>query len=102
MATAEMMIGPSIFASGIQRSQAAVARFEAIDVLVNNVDTFHAGIFKEITPKDVWAQVGNTLRPTQATQPLPCPRSGKATLTVVWMRDLCPSRHEDARVIHRL
>src|SRR4029079_14891693 len=40
---------------------AATARFDRIDVLVNNAGNFYAGFFEEITPDDFRAQIETTL-----------------------------------------
>ncbi len=41
--------------------QAAVERFDRIDVLVNNAGNFYAGFFEEISPEDFRAQIETTL-----------------------------------------
>jgi NAD(P)-dependent dehydrogenase (short-subunit alcohol dehydrogenase family) len=41
--------------------QAALDRFDRIDVLVNNAGNFYAGFFEEITPDDFRAQIETTL-----------------------------------------
>src|SRR5688572_20669214 len=40
---------------------AAVARFGAVDVLVNNAGSFHAGFFEELTPEQMDRQLAATL-----------------------------------------
>jgi NAD(P)-dependent dehydrogenase (short-subunit alcohol dehydrogenase family) len=41
--------------------QAAVERFDRIDVLINNAGNFYAGFFEEISPEDFRAQIETTL-----------------------------------------
>ncbi|HEV8575276.1 MAG TPA: SDR family NAD(P)-dependent oxidoreductase, partial [Dehalococcoidia bacterium] len=41
--------------------QAAVDRFDRIDVLVNNAGNFHAGYFEELTPEQMERQLATTL-----------------------------------------
>jgi NAD(P)-dependent dehydrogenase (short-subunit alcohol dehydrogenase family) len=61
--------------------QAAVDRFERIDVLVNNAGNFYAGYFEELSPEDFRAQIETTLfgpmNVTRAVLPvMRAPRSG--------------------------
>ena len=64
--------------------QAAVERFDRIDVLVNNAGNFYAGFFEEITPEDFRAQVEtNLFGPVNVTRAvLPVMRAQRSGLIV--------------------
>ena len=63
---------------------AAIARFGAIDVVVNNAGNFYAGFFEEITPDDFRAQVEtNLFGPLNVTRAvLPVMRAQRSGLVV--------------------
>jgi NAD(P)-dependent dehydrogenase (short-subunit alcohol dehydrogenase family) len=65
--------------------QAAVERFDRIDVLVNNAGNFYAGFFEEISPEDFRAQIETTLfGPMNVTRAvLPVMRAQRSGLVVV-------------------
>lgn len=65
-------------------AQAAVERFERIDVLVNNAGNFYAGFFEEITPEDFRAQIEtNLFGPLNVTRAvLPVMRDQRSGLIV--------------------
>src|SRR5215217_2090394 len=65
--------------------QAAVERFDRIDVLVNNAGNFYAGFFEEISPEDFRAQIETTLfGPMNVTRAmLPVMRAQRSSLVVV-------------------
>src|ERR671910_408916 len=65
--------------------QAAVERFDRIDVLVNNAGNFYAGFFEEISPEDFRAQIETTLfGPINVTRAvLPVMRAQRSGLVVV-------------------
>jgi NAD(P)-dependent dehydrogenase (short-subunit alcohol dehydrogenase family) len=67
-----------------QAVQAAVERFDRIDVLVNNAGNFYAGFFEEITPEDFRAQVEtNLFGPVNVTRAvLPVMRAQRSGLVV--------------------
>lgn len=64
--------------------QAAVDRFDQIDVLVNNAGNFYAGFFEEISPEDFRAQIETTLfGPVNVTRAvLPVMRARRSGLVV--------------------
>ncbi len=64
--------------------QAAVDRFDRIDVLVNNAGNFYAGFFEEITPEDFRAQVETTMfGPLNVTRAvLPVMRAQRSGLVI--------------------
>src|SRR5215212_735566 len=64
--------------------QAAVERFDRIDVLVNNAGNFYAGFFEEISPEDFRAQIETTLfGPMNVTRAvLPVMRAQRSGLVV--------------------
>ena len=64
--------------------QAAVERFDRIDVLVNNAGNFYAGFFEEISPEDFRAQIETTLfGPLNVTRAvLPVMRAQRSGLVV--------------------
>jgi NAD(P)-dependent dehydrogenase (short-subunit alcohol dehydrogenase family) len=64
--------------------QAAVERFDRIDVLVNNAGNFYAGFFEEISPEDFRAQIETTLfGPVNVTRAvLPVMRAQRSGLVV--------------------
>jgi NAD(P)-dependent dehydrogenase (short-subunit alcohol dehydrogenase family) len=64
--------------------QAAVERFDRIDVLVNNASNFYAGFFEEISPEDFRAQIETTLfGPLNVTRAvLPVMRAQRSGLVV--------------------
>ena len=65
--------------------QAAVERFDRIDVFVNNAGNFYAGFFEEISPEDFRAQIETTLfGPMNVTRAvLPVMRVQRSGLVVV-------------------
>src|SRR4051812_6721179 len=65
--------------------QAAVERFDRIDVLVNNAGNFYAGFFEEISPEDFRAQIETTLfGPMNVTRAvLPVMRVERSGMVVV-------------------
>ncbi len=65
--------------------QAAVERFDRIDVLINNAGNFYAGFFEEISPEDFRAQIETTLfGPMNVTRAvLPVMRAQRSGLVVV-------------------
>jgi NAD(P)-dependent dehydrogenase (short-subunit alcohol dehydrogenase family) len=64
--------------------QAAVERFDRIDVLVNNAGNFYAGFFEEISPEDFRAQIETTMfGPMNVTRAvLPVMRAQRSGLVV--------------------
>jgi NAD(P)-dependent dehydrogenase (short-subunit alcohol dehydrogenase family) len=64
--------------------QAAVDRFERIDVLVNNAGNFYAGYFEELSPEDFRAQIETTLfGPMNVTRAvLPVMRAQRSGLVI--------------------
>jgi NAD(P)-dependent dehydrogenase (short-subunit alcohol dehydrogenase family) len=64
--------------------QAAVERFDRIDVLINNAGNFNAGFFEEISPEDFRAQIETTLfGPVNVTRAvLPVMRAQRSGLVV--------------------
>ena len=46
--------------SAEQAVSAAVARFERIDVLIDNADNFFGGFFEELSPQQVRSQIETT------------------------------------------
>lgn len=64
--------------------QAALERFDRIDVLVNNAGNFYAGFFEELTPEDFRAQVEtNLFGPVNVTRAvLPVMRAQRSGLVV--------------------
>jgi NAD(P)-dependent dehydrogenase (short-subunit alcohol dehydrogenase family) len=64
--------------------QAALDRFDRIDVLVNNAGNFYAGFFEEITPEDFRAQIETTLfGPLNVTRAvLPAMRAQRSGLII--------------------
>jgi NAD(P)-dependent dehydrogenase (short-subunit alcohol dehydrogenase family) len=70
---------------GVKKAvQAALDRFNRIDVLVNNAGNFYAGFFEEITPDDFRAQIETTLfGPLNVTRAvLPVMRAQRSGLIV--------------------
>jgi NAD(P)-dependent dehydrogenase (short-subunit alcohol dehydrogenase family) len=65
-------------------TQAAIERFDRIDVLVNNAGNFYAGFFEEMTPEDFRAQVEtNLFGPVNVTRAvLPVMRAQRSGLVV--------------------
>jgi NAD(P)-dependent dehydrogenase (short-subunit alcohol dehydrogenase family) len=65
-------------------TEAAVGRFERIDVLVNNAGNFYAGFFEEMTPEDFRAQVEtNLFGPMNVTRALlPVMRAQRSGLVI--------------------
>ena len=65
--------------------QAAVERFDRIDVLINNAGNFYAGFFEEISPEDFRAQIETTLfGPLNVTRAvLPVMRAQRSGLVVM-------------------
>jgi NAD(P)-dependent dehydrogenase (short-subunit alcohol dehydrogenase family) len=71
-------------ASAAAAVQAAVGRFERLDVLVNNAGNFNAGFFEELSPAEFRAQIETTLfGPVNVTRAaLPIMRAQRSGLIV--------------------
>ena len=71
-------------ASAAAAVQAAVGRFERLDVLVNNAGNFNAGFFEELSPAEFRAQIETTLfGPVNVTRAaLPIMRAQRSGLVV--------------------
>ena len=71
-------------ASAAAAVQAAVGRFERLDVLVNNAGNFNAGFFEELSPEEFRAQIETTLfGPVNVTRAvLPVMRAQRSGLVV--------------------